>query len=55
VPGNHEYYTFENIPKSNINILVRRLRTLEKVIPNFNPLSLFNGIKKTYNNINLEF
>jgi predicted phosphodiesterase len=34
VPGNHEYYTFENIPKSNINILVRRLRTLEKVIPN---------------------
>jgi GDP-L-fucose synthase len=28
---------------------------LKKIIPNFNPLSLFDGIKKTYNNINLEF
>jgi len=31
------------------------IELLKKVIPNFNPLSLFNGIKKTYNNINLEF
>jgi GDP-L-fucose synthase len=28
---------------------------LKQVIPNFKPLPLFDGIRKTYNNINLEF
>ena len=30
------------------------IELLRKVIPEYKPLSLFDGIKKTYNNINLE-
>ena len=48
VPGNHEFYTLKDIPGVSFGILLRRLYSLEDIIPNLIILNRKSIIMKDY-------